>query len=1077
MIPQTLINRLKEGKVIPFVGAGVSMAVRDKQGNRLFPSWVQLLEHASEKLKQENKAREGNYVSVSLSIDDRDLLKTAEYAKKHLGPCWYDLLRDRIDPRRDLVEDESLLLARLIWELGSDLIITTNYDRVLEWCCPDVRKDDFVGWNIQAIAEQAELMKKGRVDRPTAWHLHGKITDASNLILTPDGYHKLYDQNNEESYKAALHTLRSLLASHTMLFIGFSMEDHYVGVQLRGIQEIFEGASAPHYVLVREQERSQILESGLMVEPVTFSDFGEPLIDLLKELSSHRADSTLTLHTDANQQAIATTSLQRVPDAHAPADYNPANRVFNVPFRPKGDQVIGRDEALQQVRDQLTQGKHTAIGHTASFEGLGGLGKTQLAVEYAYRFNDSYPNGVIWINADQDINAQLTDIAVTARWIAPETEHKLKLDVALHRLRSLSDCLIIFDNVDDFAAIGPFFPLPTATPHLLATSRSSLTDFKPIHLYQLDEGQSLQLLFQEAERQAIGDVETEAAENIVEQLDGLPLALELAGAYLCRRSTMSFVQYRDKLLSDPIKTLSCPYLSSFTKHDADLLRTLKIDEDVVQDEPLLTVILDTLTWSGPAAMGLSLMSALLGKKESELSGALSLGTQLKLLQKKPDEERYALHRLVREVRRCEQPLVGRDEWVIQLCERLGDWFEGLREDFIALPRFESEIDHLMAWRDNAEHTVPLHACRLTWLQAYPAYHRGMYRESHDHLFRSKEIFENASLVNIRLRAHLLNDLSTIASLLGQYSSAHDYAEKALLIRRDAFGENNSDTALTYHNLGICSGELGDNQKALSYLKKSLNIFYNLFGEHNHHYARAYNHVGTTYNRLGDYVRALTHQEIALKIRLELYGEYHPDTACSYNDIGNTYNRMKSYDKSLDCYNKAISILIKLFGAHHLYLAVSYNGIGTTYVNMGENKKALEYLQKALNLYRNLIGEFHQDTAMAYNNIGTTYENLGISQIGFDCKKRAFEIRQIVLGEQHPDTIKSYHDISLSYFNLNEYSTAKQLLRKGYDLAKAHLPPKHPIQEKFERGIRAVSEKMYRPGFRKLPLHPKKNKKK
>jgi len=59
-----------------------------------------------------------------------------------------------------------------------------------------------------------------------------------------------------------------------------------------------------------------------------------------------------------------------------------------------------------------------------------------MAIEYAYRYRDRYPNGVIWINADQDIDAQLIEIAEKARWIAPESEHKYKIQIAQQRIRS-----------------------------------------------------------------------------------------------------------------------------------------------------------------------------------------------------------------------------------------------------------------------------------------------------------------------------------------------------------------------------------------------------------------------------------------------------------------------------------------------------------------------------------------------------------------------------------------------------------------------------------------------------------------
>ncbi|MCH8128253.1 hypothetical protein IIC38_20250, partial [candidate division KSB1 bacterium] len=73
---------------------------------------------------------------------------------------------------------------------------------------------------------------------------------------------------------------------------------------------------------------------------------------------------------------------------HVGDKYSQDNYVFNIPYREKGEGVVGREDALQQLHTQLTESRGTAIGQTASFHGMVGLGKTQLAVESAYRFKD-----------------------------------------------------------------------------------------------------------------------------------------------------------------------------------------------------------------------------------------------------------------------------------------------------------------------------------------------------------------------------------------------------------------------------------------------------------------------------------------------------------------------------------------------------------------------------------------------------------------------------------------------------------------------------------------------------------------
>ena len=358
------------------------MGVRNRDtGGRLFPSWGELLIKAAQRLEQENKLAVAKLVQSLLEINPPDYLDAAKRAKESMpGAVWFQFLRNQLDLPRDRADDNSLELAKTIWQLGSPLLITTNYDRVLHWGCTHPRHDDLASWNIEAPAEQVALLQSGLqgLEKPTIWHLHGHIDDTAHLILTPDGYSRLYPEagNVEQSYQAALTTLRQLLTSYTFLFIGFSLDDTYFGLQLRGIDKIFQGGSGPHYVLVREAERERVSSLKLPVEVVTFADHGPPLLDLLQTLARMAAPAA-----PPGSVAIPPQSATNSGPAHSPGPVGPVpitpsrastpchpdNAYFYVPYRPKGERVIGRQEAFDKVHRELNQESCVAIGQAVAF--------------------------------------------------------------------------------------------------------------------------------------------------------------------------------------------------------------------------------------------------------------------------------------------------------------------------------------------------------------------------------------------------------------------------------------------------------------------------------------------------------------------------------------------------------------------------------------------------------------------------------------------------------------------------------------------------------------------------------------
>ena len=244
-----------------------------------------------------------------------DYLGAAKHACDGLGPTWYDFLREQFDRSRESVEESSLDLAREVWGLGSRIVVTTNYDKVLHWSCPD--RDDLIVWDIEAPAEQVAHLR-GELDRPVVWHLHGHVGNLARVILTPDGYSRLYlhEVRSDDSYHGALETLRHQFSSHSFLFLGFSFQDSHLASQLLQLEEIFRGAVGPHYVVLRKDQSEAINRvRQLKVEPILVEDYKATLLATLQNLaaSSRRLTGMQAASNESSRHAASTV---RVPPFH-----------------------------------------------------------------------------------------------------------------------------------------------------------------------------------------------------------------------------------------------------------------------------------------------------------------------------------------------------------------------------------------------------------------------------------------------------------------------------------------------------------------------------------------------------------------------------------------------------------------------------------------------------------------------------------------------------------------------------------------------------------------------------------------
>lgn len=272
-----LTDLLKDKQLVPLVGAGVSMSIKDINNNPVFPNWEKLLNAAANEIKDQEDQDHCKYL-----VKRARLLEAANEIKSFLpGEKWYAFLKSQFNPDLKKCDPNSFDLPRAIWKLSSQ-IITLNYDKVLSYTAP-------VG-NVTTIKNSSPANISAMLtpnDAYMAWHLHGHIDEPENMVLTAGSYHQLYDSN--EQLQAALEGLKNIVTKRSLLFIGCSLDDAHLLQKLAEQHALFNNNTCTHYALVHRSEYSQIknklndIKNMVLIE---FADFGKPLVDLIEQIAA-----------------------------------------------------------------------------------------------------------------------------------------------------------------------------------------------------------------------------------------------------------------------------------------------------------------------------------------------------------------------------------------------------------------------------------------------------------------------------------------------------------------------------------------------------------------------------------------------------------------------------------------------------------------------------------------------------------------------------------------------------------------------------------------------------------------------
>ena len=636
----------------------------------------------------------------------------------------------------------------------------------------------------------------------------------------------------------------------------------------------------------------------------------------------------------------------------------------------------GREDVLLRLHQALAQNKNAAL--TQAIAGLGGIGKTQTAIEYAYRHWDDY-DAIFWCPADNEatLNTAYRDIATRLDLPQKGAQNPEDTNEAVKVwLAANSGYLLILDNADAPTIVKKYLP-PHPSGHILVTSRAhnfAILNIKgPIRLNQLLAEDALTFLLQRTERETASETERIAATDLAHELGYLPLALEQAGAYIAHNE-VPFAQY----LAD-YRRLQIELLEKYGPVTGDYPETVRttwnksfaaIRTKSEAAAELLTIsaffspnaIPYELIIRGAREIGEPLSSALLKSATDQtkigeclipLQELLTILAEYSLILRNVDSGTYDIHRMV--------------QTVIQ--DKMDDSTKQAYTERAVLAI-------------NTTYT-------LVEFRYWPLYQRLL-----PHVLSIVEVIENKKIF-LPEAARLLNQTAVYLRERAQYFQAARLMEQGLAIDEKVFGPEHANTALSLNNLAGIYLDLKSYKKVEPLLLR------------------------------------------ALKIRVNTAGPDHADTAHSLNGLAEFYRVQGMYDKAEPLFLQALAIYEKTPDTEPLKISFVLNNLALLYKLQGKLSKAEPLYIRSLRIREKELGNEHPDTAFILLNLGGLYLTQRNYLAAEPLMRRAISITQRTLGMAHPNTAHAFKGYAAILRGLGRVQEARDMEIHVENIMEAH----------------------------------------
>ncbi|BCJ58373.1 FxSxx-COOH system tetratricopeptide repeat protein [Micromonospora endophytica] len=695
--------------------------------------------------------------------------------------------------------------------------------------------------------------------------------------------------------------------------------------------------------------------------------------------------------------------------------------LWRVPL-PRNVQFVGRGLLLEEMRDWLSSAE---AGHgPLALHGLGGVGKSQIALEYAYRFRGEY-DIVWWISAQQPSVLRLALGALADR-LAAELDMPLGgsvsdrvqwvLDV-LRRGVPYRRWLLILDNADEPTELTEL--LPQGPGHVLVTTRNHAwtRHARTLEVGSFDRAESLALLGRRARHLTGGD-----AQLIAERLGDLPLAIEQAGAWLATTG------------ESPEQ-----YLARVRRYLPDMLaEELPADYRQTGAEPWL-VSLDSLRERNPAAAKLLEvcsffasepipMSLINGDRfinvllpyDQSLRDPLLMGRTLR------DIGRYALARIdsVRGGGR------GRGQ------ERADDAGQtSLRMH----PLVQELIRESLSAEEKVENRRHVHAILAAANPKDPDQPDNwpIYAELWPHLLPSRTLASDQPEVR-----QLLLDVARYMWIRVDFGTCAELAEQAIELWQERYGPDDPQALMMRFHLANALRLEARYQAAHDIDREVYDRLSRTLGQDHEYTVIVAGSLAADLRALGFFERARELDTSTERLARDVFGEDHPRALIAAHNLAISLRLVGDLRGALRRNERTLARRRETLGPMHPFTLFSAGQYGRDLRDTGDLIESRRILEAAVEAHRQVLGEEDAETLRALKNYAVTLRKLGELERAHTLSREVLLRSRRRHGPDHPDVQASAMNLACDESAIGDDTGALRRARPVYRWYRDHMGEDH-----------------------------------